>query len=82
MSATYAGVAMTTAKLRRELATANADPFEVAALALEQVERLRAELAAARSEVEVLKVGVDCGGSGVVDFESYRKGRFFCGCGT
>lgn len=73
---------MTTAQLRRELAGSGADPFEVAALALGRVERLQEELERVRLEVQVLKVGVDCGGNGVVDFESYRKGRRFCGCGT
>ena len=72
---------MTTAQLRKELAGSGADPFEVAALAMGQVERLVAEVQELRSEIEVLKVGID-GERRVVDFESYRKGRRFCGCGA
>lgn len=41
---------MTTAQLRKELIEVGADPYEVAALALERVKRLEDELREARSK--------------------------------
>ena len=72
---------MTTAQLRKELAGSGADPFEVAALAMGQVERLVAEVQALRSEIEVLKVGVD-GERRLADFERYRKRKLLGWCGA
>lgn len=49
---------MTTAQkaIRRELVEAGADPFVVAALALDQARRLEEQLAEARSEIEAIRI--------------------------
>ena len=68
---------MTVAQLRKELVETGADPFEVAALALERVERLESELREVRSKGQVVFTE-----RRVVDFQGYRKGRRYCGCGA
>lgn len=87
MNRTMQGVVMTAAQLRRELIETGADPFEIAALALEQVNRLQMELSAMRSErerVDVDRLPEGCGrGCGrVIRLQRDREGRRLSGCGA